>query len=354
MLSDSPTQTGGLIIGVNTHTGSDSTTNAKVAAVMKDRNLKSSRMDLYVGDQTTFRDQVQKVRATGGRVEAVMMTSWHWDTSCNPNLSAVEQDSYNQTATIVNQVKDLVQDFEMLNEVQLRSDIQSEVPWNSAGTSTTPYQGKPCVATITAVLRGMSRAIHDIGASSGLPLRAILGAVGKDFGFLSYMQQQGVQWDVTGYHIYPTNDYPSMLSDPWFGPGGPIAQLAKFNKPVHINEFNCGEIYDSGYENQAGMPKTETCLKALTRHMKDLRDQKIANIESIHLYELRDETNKSGPESHFGLMYDLNTPKVHLYLVSAFAGGSLTSAERNELTSRGLLTNPEIDAMQAAARAGGV
>jgi hypothetical protein len=335
------------IVGVNTHSGGSSTTNSQVATVMANRNLRSTRMDLMVGqDQTALRDQIQQIRANGGSAEVAVQISYQWDSSCNPNLSFVEQDSYNQTVTVVNQVKDIVSDFELLNETQLRPEIQREVPWNSAGTSTTPYQNKPCVATLTAVLRGMSRAIHDVSASSGLRLRVILGAVGRDFGFLTYMQQQGVQWDVTGFHVYPHYYDASLLSDTWYGPGGPLAQLASFGKPVHINEFDCGEIYDSAYENQAGMTDTEQCLKSLTKHLKDLRGQTIANLESIHMYELVDEPSKAAPENRFGVMYNLTTPKVHLYLVTAFAGGTLTSAEQSAITSRGLLTDADISAMK--------
>ncbi|MEJ6022117.1 Ig-like domain-containing protein [Ramlibacter sp. PS4R-6] len=334
-------------IGVNTHRGGTAATNDQVAAVMKQRNLKTSRMDLIGGqDQSAFRDQVQKIRANGGTVEVALQISYQWDNSCNPNLAGVEQDAYNQAAAAVNGVKDIVHDFELLNETQLRPEIMREVPWNSAGTATAPYQGKPCVATLTAVLRGMSRAIRDIRASSGVPLRTILGEVGRDFGFLAFMQQNGVLFDVVGWHVYPHANTASMLTDPWFGTGGPLAQLAKFGKPVHVNEFNCGEIYDAGYENSAGAPVTEACLKAFAKHLKDLRAQTIANIESVHVYELLDEPTKAAPENRFGLMYNLSTPKLHLALASAFAGGALSAAERLAITSRGLLTDAEITAMQ--------
>jgi hypothetical protein len=315
---------------------------------MKARNLQSSRMDLWAGDTTAFRDQAQKIRANGGSVEVSLQISYQWNNSCPQDLNYVEQDSYNQTVALVNQVKNIVHDFELLNETQLRPEIQREVSWNNQGTATAGYAGKPCVATLTSVLRGMSRAISDVRTSSGLPLRTILGAVGRDFGFLTYMRQQGVQWDVTGYHIYPRQEHASLLNDTWFGTGGPLAQLASFGKPVHINEINCGEIYDGNYENQAGMADTEKCLKGVARHLKDLRSQKIANIESIHMYELLDEPAKAAPENHFGLMYNLTQPKVHLYLVTAFAGGTLSAQERAELTSRGLLTDAEIMGMQAA------
>ncbi len=335
-------------LGVNIHGGGKSATgNDRVAAVMKQRNLKSARLDMFAGsDQSLLRDQVEKIRANGGTAEVTLQISYQWDNSCNQKLAWVEQDAYDQTAAAVNKVKDIVHDFELLNETQLRPEILKEVSWNTAGMSPTPYEGKPCVATLAAVLRGMSRAVRDVRASSGLPLRIILGAVGRDFGFLTFMQQKGVLFDVVGYHIYPHANQASLLSDPWFGRGGPLAQLAGFGRPVRINEFNCGEIYRSGYENRAG-PLTETCLRSLGKHLTDLRSQRIVGLESVHLYELLDEPQKPAPENRFGLMYDLSNPKVHLYLVTAFAGGALSAEERYEITRRGLLTDAQIDAMRA-------
>ncbi|GAB2592957.1 hypothetical protein GCM10027034_27190 [Ramlibacter solisilvae] len=340
----SPARTGTLVFGVNTHQGADSATNAKVAAVMKERNLRSSRMDLWAGDLAPFRDQVQQIRANGGSVQVALQVSYQWDHSCNPNLAFVEQDAYDQAARLVNAVKDIVHDFELLNETQLRPEIRQEVPWNSVGTDPAPYAGKPCVATLAAVLRGMARAIRDVAASSGLPLRVILGTVGRDFGFLTFMQQQGVPWDVTGFHVLPRQGDASLLSDPWWGPGGPLAQLARFGKPVHLNEFNCGEVFD-GVDDGT----TQACLRSLARHLKELRSQAIVDLESIHFYELRDEPEKPAPENRFGLMVDLDRPKVLLYLAAAFAGGALSAPERAELTARNLLTDAEITAMQAAA-----
>jgi hypothetical protein len=335
-------------LGLNTHSAGSAAYNDQVATVMKQRNLKSSRMDLMVsGDVTAFRDQVQKIRANGGSVEVALQVNHQWDNSCNQNLAWVEQRAYDETVATVNKVKDIVHDFEMLNETQLRPEILNEVPWNTVGTATAPYEGKPCVNSLTAALKGMSRGIRDVKASSGLPLRSMLGVVGKDFGFLTYMQNKGVQFDVVGYHIYPHYNQTSLLSDPWYGTGGPLAQLAKFNKPVHINEFNCGDAYTTSYNNSTGSATSENCLVSLDRHLTDLKKQTIVNLESVHIYEITDTPSKTPPESWMGVMYNLSQPKVQLYLLSAFAGGNLTTFERGELTRRGLLTDAEIDAYKA-------
>jgi hypothetical protein len=196
------------------------------------------------------------------------------------------------------------------------------------------------------VLRGMANAIHDLAASSGLPLRVILGTVSRDWGFLSFMRTQGVKFDVVGWHVYPSEGTANLQTDTWYGTGGPLAQLAAFGKPVTINEFNAGETYNAGYENGQGQPLTEQGFRSNAKHMLELYSQTDCDLESVVFYELLDEPSKPAPENHFGLMSNLTAPKVSLYLATALAGGALSSAERTAITSRGLLTNTQIDAMQ--------
>jgi hypothetical protein len=336
-----PAPTSGLQIGVNIHTGGGSTTaNSQIASVMANRNLRVARLDYFPNDQNT-RDPIVKINANGGRAQLVVQNSYQWDSSCNQNLAAVEQDSYNQTSQMVGAIKDIAHDFEVFNEVQLYPWITNEVAWNSVGTSSAPYAGKPCVASITAAIRGATRAIHDQGQ------RAIVGVIGRDFGWLSWLRQNNVSWDVTGYHIYPRYEHASLASDPWFGTNGPLYQLSLFGKPITINEFNCGEIYDGTYENTAGQPDTETCLESVNKHLPEIQNYSGSQfIESVVTYELLDEPSKGAPENHFGLMYDLGNPKIELYLVTALAGGNLTSTEQATITSRGLLTDAQIAAMK--------
>ena len=335
-----------LEFGINTRHPAE--LNAQVAELMKERNFRSARIDLLAGhDLGPLVDMAMRVRANGGNVQAVLQTSYQWDHGCNPDLARVEQDAYRQAAAAVDKVKHVVHDFELLNEMQLRPEILREVPWNTAGASAEPYQGKPCLATLARAVRGMSRAVADQRERSGLPLRVILGVVGRDFGFLRFMRDQGVEWDVTGFHVYPHQHSRTFATDPWYGPGGPLAQLASFGKPVHINEFNCGETYDPPYENRAGAPRTETCLRSIARHLRSLEGQDIARLEAIHFYELFDEPRKPAPENRFGLVHELGRPKPHLFLATAFAGGRLADEERRALTSRQLLSDEEIAARRA-------
>ena len=286
---------GALDFGLNLHRGGGSNVgNSQYGSIMLDRNLRHARLDLITGDEWEFpliRDMISKVKANGGRPEVAVQNSWHFDRSCNQNLAFVEQDSYDQTYRLVDAMKDLVDDYEMMNEVQLRSDFTAEVRMGSAGWSTSVYDGKPCIATLTAALRGMSRAIKALGKNS------IMGLVGPDYGFLTWLQQKGVVFDIVGYH-----NYLYMTTASLSAPGAQYEQLSKYSKPIRFNEFNCGEIYNSGYENQAGGTWTETCLKSLARHLKDLRNQTYANIQTVHIYELVDHPTWNAPENRFGVI----------------------------------------------------
>jgi hypothetical protein len=177
--------------------------------------------------------------------------------------------------------------------------------------------------TVAYVARGIARAIHDNGQ------RAILGVVGRDFGFLYFMREMGVTWDVTGAHFYQNANSASLLSDSWWGTNGPLYQLSLFGKPITVNEFNCGEIYN--YPNI----DNEACLKSVNKQLTELNANPYGTIESVLFYEMTDGGGASA-EGVFGLMYNLSSPKTNLYLSSAWACGQLSSTEKQQLTSRGL------------------
>jgi len=310
-------------------------------------------MDLYANDSVylaKFRNAVAKLASRGIAVEAIVFDTYSPGNSqtqnCGADLATIETNAYNETLTQIQATEDIVADFELMNEVSLSANIKVS---GSTGQIASDYD-VPCGRMQAANLRGMSRAIVDERKRIGRPLRIILGTTDRSFGFLAFMEQQSVSFDVVGYHIYPWEPHPALDADPWFGAGGPLGQLAKFSRPIHLNEFNCGEIYsgssvypnDPSYENTAGKPVTEACLRSITKHLLELANQSVANVESVHLYEMWDEADKAVPENRFGLMFNLDTPKVDLFLATAFSGGALTVAESSELTSRGLLSASQI------------
>ncbi|HEY3900449.1 MAG TPA: hypothetical protein VGM54_17710 [Chthoniobacter sp.] len=344
-LAASPANT--LSWGVNVHDGGSDP--QMMARRLAERNLKSVRMDLWGNDPSAlakFRRAAAAFKAKGINIQAVIYTDFSARRPRNQDLAAdpaeVEKTAYKQTRSQVEATKDLVHDYELGNETTLGTP--HILVDGATGQKLTDFD-TPSGHLQAAALRGMSKAIHDVGTSSGLPLRVILGTVNRHWGFLASMEQQGVLFDVISYHTYSWEHQKPLDQDPWFGPGGVMGQLALFKKPITINEFNAGEIYSgtpghegADYLNRVGDPITEKGYKGLDKHLKEILRQSAAKVESILFYEVVDEANKKPPENRFGIYYDaeLQKPKISLLLITSYAGGALTPAERQELTSRGI------------------
>lgn len=334
--------------GVNIHDGGSDP--QILAERLAERNLKRVRMDLWGTDPvylSKFKKAAAILNAEGIQIEAIVFTIFSAGQSrsqdINADLTEVEQTVYNSTKPQIESTQNLVQDYELQNEVSLYQDIKVS---GSTGQNANDYN-VPCGRLQAAVLRGMSRAIDDVRQESRLPLRIILGTTDRSYGFLTFMQQQGVLFDIVGYHIYPWEQHSALDQDTWFGKGGPLGQLAVFNKPITINEFNAGEIYSgtggysslADYENQAGRGITEKGFRSVDKHLKEIVNQTVANVEAVIFYEAWDEPRKAEPENRFGLYYDapdFNQPKITLLLAACYAGGKLSQAEQDSLSKRKL------------------
>ena len=330
--------------GVNIHRGGDDPQN--MANVLSERNLKYVRMDFWGSDPTSltqFITAAQIMNAKNIKVQAIVFSVFSAGQSRNGDYSAnlveVERTAYNNTKPQIESVKNLVSEFELQNEIPLYPNMAVS---GATGQNTLDYD-TPAGRLQAAVLRGMSRAIDDVRKASNLSFRIILGTVDRRFGFLSYMLQQGVIFDITGYHIYPSRYDGALDENIWFGQGGPLGQLAKFNRPIHINEFNSAEIYQgtanhagAAYENVIGKPVTELGFESLYTHLNEIVKQKVAKVEAVYFYEINDNTTKTAPENRFGLYFDnsLQQPKISLYIATAFAGGKLSEIEKDSLIKR--------------------
>lgn len=331
--------------GVNVHSGGNDPKN--VAEKLSERNLKFVRMDLWGNDAkylAKFRNAAESFQTKNIKIETVVYTIFSGgqprSQDYDADLKEVEKTAYDTTKSQIEKTKDLVQDFELQNEISLYKGIKIA---GSSGQSEEDFD-TPAARLQAANLRGMSKAIDEVRKSSGLPLRIILGTTDRSYGLLKFMEQQGVLFDVIGYHIYPWEQHAPLDSDPWFGNGGPLGQLTRFKKPIRINEFNAGEIYSgvggysakASYENKNDDAVTEAGFRSVDKHLREILNQSRANVEAVLFYEIWDEPRKAAPENRFGLYFDeeLEQPKISLLLVTSFAGGKLSTAEKKELVKR--------------------
>jgi uncharacterized protein (TIGR02217 family) len=345
------------VMGVNIHTilggGSvtSSTDRTTVAGVLSARHLTTVRDIWWVHSTSTetaaVRDQIAKNNAIGSRTQLIIvpntMDAWYSGT-IRTDLSALTNESYTEMMTALNTMGDIVSDFEFGNELDLASTLTAQVPSGSAGSVAANYTGHTAAEAMAAILLGMHNALVAYRGQTGKNIRHIQGLVTRNWGWLQFLALRGITWDLTGYHIYPHLADPAWATDTWFGTGGLFTQLNQFGKPVTINEFNAGEIFDAGYLNADSDSHTQEGWSAVVSFMKQMLVETTVHIDSVLWYELVDEPSKAPPENMFGLMSDYSTPKTTLMLASAFSGGTLSSAETTKITSTyPLLTTTEIN-----------
>ena len=318
-----------------------------VFKILQSRGLTQYRVGANLAHDTDpyevsmYRDMISLAKTYGITLKPILAVPFTWgdrtDHGKYPagDRAALYQQGYDRTYNFVLNFKDEINDWEMENELNLVARDTDGKRLFGHGYAADEYD-TPIMNDWAAVLKGMSDAIDKINKDHGLRLRKTLNTTSTMFGFLDFMASKGVGFDVISFHYYEV-----LGQNPHRAWGGSrmafslFKKLASYGKPVVFNEVNCAEIYKPDYENEAGKPRTEACYKSFHDTLNYLNSQQDADIESVCIYELYDEPHKKPPENRFGLMYDLNTPKVPLYILSRLAGGKLAPHEAEELAKRG-------------------
>lgn len=325
----------------------DLSTLATIFKTLKQRNLTSYRTGANLAYDTDpyavadFAQTVSLAKTYGIKLQVVLALPFSWgdrtDHGRYPagDRDALYQQGFNRTYNFVKNFRNDVTEWELENEINLLNRDASGNPLWGKGWTAAEFD-TPTMNDWASLLRGMSDAIDKINLQHGLHLRKILNTTSTMFGFLDFMASRGVEFDVISYHYYESED--TNPHNYWGGvrPNFDLfKELAAYHKSVLFNEVNCSEIYNANFENTVGQPLTEKCFRSFNKNLDYIKTQTDAPIEAVNAYELLDEPQKQGAERYFGLMYDLNTPKVELYIATKYAGGALTPAESQELAKRG-------------------
>ena len=316
---------------------------------LEQRGLKSYRFDVpLTGDGSAAMQLLQALvplsHAHHITLHPILYVPFTWgdatDHGRHPNSdTGLEAQGYDRVAPIVQRFAADIRDWELQNELSLRKGFKS-----GTGSAASDY-ATPLAHQWAAVLRGMSRAVHDVGTRTGRPLRTVVDTVYADFGLIPFLEAQGARVDKLAYHYYygaGTSPYRISVA------GGTIdvfAEMKKIGKPVIVNELNAAEIYAP----LRGQPYDDAkALVSLKTHIGYLLNQNEANIEGAEFYELYDEPGKNAAESNFGLMKAPAQPKTQMLLATVATCAMLSASERAMLVSQGLFTEAELAARQAS------
>jgi hypothetical protein len=307
------------------------------------RGLKTYRFDVPLTNDkpnavADLRQLLALAKPHGITLHPILYVPFTWGDATDggkypPTEAGLEAQGYDRTLPIVTAFASQIQDWELQNELSLLPNFKS-----GDGASPSDY-ATPLAKQWAAVLRGMARAVHDVRGKTSMPLRTVVDTVYADFGFIPFLEAQGVVVDKLAYHYYyGAATSPYKLTVPK-GVANLFAELHKIGKPVIINEFNAAEIYAP----QKGLPYDDAkALLSLKTHMDYLVQQKTLAIEGVEFYELYDEPSKNAAESNFGLMKDATQPKVQLLLAAVYACGSLSASEKERLIASKLFNAAEL------------
>jgi Glycosyl hydrolase catalytic core len=148
--------------------------------------------------------------------------------------------------------------------------------------------------------RGLIKGLID-GAHAADPKALVMvdDAGWCHYGFLQSLWEDGVRWDITAIHWYSSQGN--------FEKAGcrsaNVAQIhAAFGRPVWITEFNSNEAAKNGDGAAAA-----AWLVSFIDQVRQVSAK--YNIHAAFIYELLDEPNLKGMESHFGIADGDGSPK---------------------------------------------
>lgn len=252
---------------------------------LRDLGLKSYRVNLREPDELAV--LLEKAKARGITLLPIITPSFDLDKETPDNLYGMAR---NLALAFVARFKDDIHVWELGNELENYAIIkpcemqdngeQYNCAWGLAGgNSPLDYYG-PRWAKVSAVLRGLTE-----GAAAADPsaLKAVGTAGWGHTGAFQRMVQDGIQWDISVWHMYGED------------PEWAFQQLAAFGKPIWVTEFNhSGGSSKSADEQAEGIRQAMARLKALAPKYR---------VEAAHIYELMDEPYWApSAEAYMGLV----------------------------------------------------
>jgi hypothetical protein len=192
------------------------------------------------------------------------------------NADELYRKSYEFAVAISTPFKDDIRVWELGNEMENYAIIQpcetrddgTQYPceWGPAGgVGALDYYG-PRWDRVSAVLKGLSDGIDAVDPT----LVTAMGTAGwGHIGAFERMQQDGIEWDITVWHMYGQD------------PEWAFKELVRYERPIWITELNHPYGSRDGEKAQA---------EGLTLTLKRLRElQEPYAVEAVHIYELLDE-----------------------------------------------------------------
>lgn len=129
--------------------------------------------------------------------------------------------------------------------------------------------------------------------------------------FLDMAKASGFNFDYISFHYYSFYGDKGYWHDMFFGQMRAMA--TKYKTKIFYNEANCADIYQGNTDG--GKPGDKACYDSLKQMIETVKTSYSDIVAEMNIYELFDDPQNQGVEAHFGLMYNINSPKPIFNLV---------------------------------------
>ncbi|MEY9559321.1 DUF4214 domain-containing protein [Sinorhizobium fredii] len=243
---------------------------------IKDLGMKSYRVDVHNADAGTtelLAALVREGKERGIDILPVIAGEFELEKDSADDLYRKARDL---AVALGSRFKDDIRVWELGNEMENyaiikpceKRDDGTQYPceWGAAGGTSPLDYYRPRWAKVSAVLKGLSEGMTEVDPA----IRKAMGTAGWGHtGAFERMRQDGIQWDISVWHMYGED------------PEWAFEKLARYGKPIWVTEFN------NPYGSQRGdMQQAEGLRQAMAR-LRDLQGK--YKVEAAHVYELLDE-----------------------------------------------------------------
>jgi len=241
-----------------------------------DLGMKSYRVNISRAEQASQLAPIVRAAKVRGIGILPVITPAGMDLD-NESVDELYDKAHALAVALGSQFKDDIRVWELGNEMENYAIIQpcemrddgSQYPceWGPAGGDGPLHYYGPRWAKVSAVLKGLSDGMIEVDPK----IRKAIGTAGWGHtGAFERMKQDGIEWDISVWHMYGGDPEPAFR------------KLARYGRPIWVTEFNHPFGSQGGEEQQAD---------GLRQAMKRLHKlQARYNVKAAHIYELLDET----------------------------------------------------------------
>jgi hypothetical protein len=292
-----------IIMGVNGHDGRiayPTTQTETVFKILDSKNMRSYRFDV---DPRNF-----------DLLDFMIPLAKKYNITLRPMVYPISQDVVQLQAVAYELAKRYANDIKVW-------EIGNEQDSDVAGAQTR-------INAMVPMYKGVKKASDELGANlkttinvmscntaDTSPTARCPGDKNGDMWFLDMAKASGFNFDYISFHYYPFFSDKGYWYDMYFTQMRAMA--AKYNTKIFFNELNCADIYTG--TTDGGFAGDKACYDSVQQILTELNTNYKDIVMEVNMYELIDEPEHTDEEGHFGLFYNINSPKTYFNMITSFA-----------------------------------